>query len=188
MPTTCAVIGFYNRQCRGVYRSFYRIPKGPEERRRRWLAIINRRREDGKPWIPGNGDRVCSDHFMTHKKSEIPTNPDYVPSVLAIVAGEASAGLDCARFERAQRRDSRKKYKDREDEKIALQHQHNLRALNHDHDYGVKGSQEQVTIQEQPRETNGITVNEVGIPVEVGRVIARARLSFDLNNLSVECV
>ena len=125
------------------------------------MTFINRRSEDGKPWIHGNGDRVCSDHFINRKKSEIPTNPNYVPSVPAIIAGEGSASLACARFERAQRRDAQKKYKDREDEKLALQHQHSLRAVNHDHDYGVKGSQEEVTIQEQPRETNGTTVNEV---------------------------
>ena len=63
------------------------------------------------------------------------------------------------------------KYKGREDEKLALQHQYNILAVNHDHNYGIKGSQEEVKIQEQPRETNGTAVNEVGIPVEVGRVI-----------------
>ena len=134
------------------------------------MAFIHRRSEDGKPWIPDNGDHVCSDHFINRKKSETPTNPNYVPSLPAIVAGEGSASLACARFEQAQQQDVRKKYKDREDGKLALQHQHSLRALNHDHDYGVKGSQEEVTIQEQPRQTNGTTVNEVEIPVEVGRV------------------
>ena len=33
---------------------------------------------------------------------------------------------------------------------LALQHQQNFRAFNHDHNYGVKGNQE-VTIQKQPR-------------------------------------
>ena len=96
MPTTCAVIGCYNRQRKGVYRGFYRIPKEPG-RRRRWLAFINRRNEDGKPWIPGNGDRVCSDHFISRKKSDIPTNPDYIPSVDLLQPGDmimADKGFD----------------------------------------------------------------------------------------------
>ena len=112
----------------------YRIPKEPE-RRRRWLAFINRRNEDGKPWIPGNGDRVCSDHFISRKKSDIPTNPGYIPSVP--VTEERRADLACARFERAQRRDMQKKDKEREAEQRILVHQQNVLAFHHDHGYGV---------------------------------------------------
>ena len=36
----------------------------------------------------------------------------------------------------------------KEHEKLALQHQQNLWAFNHDHDYGVKRNQEEITIQE----------------------------------------
>ena len=66
MPTVCVVIGCYNRQWKGVYHGFYRIPKDPE-RHCRWLAFINQRSENGKPWIPGNGDCVCTDHFISCK-------------------------------------------------------------------------------------------------------------------------
>ena len=166
MPTTCAVIGCYNRQRKGVYRGFYRIPKEPG-RRRRWLAFINHRNEDGKPWIPGNGDRVCSDHFISRKKSDIPTNPDYIPSVP--VAEERRADLACARFERAQRRDMQKKDKEREAEQRILVHQQNVLALHHDHDYGVKVGKSEELIEELPREIHDTTVYEVGIPVEVGK-------------------
>ena len=33
------------------------------------------------PWEPGNGDRVCSQHFLSGSKSNVPTDPDYVTSV-----------------------------------------------------------------------------------------------------------
>ena len=64
MPTTCVVIGFYNHQQKGVYRGFYRISKD-SERHYRWLAFINRRSENGKPCILGNGDCICSEHFIS---------------------------------------------------------------------------------------------------------------------------
>jgi len=35
---------------------------------------------DGMPRKPGTGDRVCSDHFISGKKSNDPLSPDYVPS------------------------------------------------------------------------------------------------------------
>ena len=143
MPTTCAVIGCYNRQRKGVNRGFYRIPKDPE-RRWRWLAFINRRSENGKPWIPGNGDRICSDHFISRKKSDIPTNPDYIPSIS--VEEVRRNGLACARFERAQRRDKQKRDKEREAEQCAISHQQKLRAFHHDHNYGVKEIEEEIII------------------------------------------
>ena len=129
------------------------------------MAFINCRNEDGKPWIPGNGDRVCSDHFISHKKSDIPTNPDYIPSVP--LAEERRADLACARFERAQRRDMQKKDKEREAEQRILVHQQNVLALHHDHDYGVKVRKSEELIEELPREIHDTTVYEVGIPVEV---------------------
>ena len=83
MPTTCAVFGCHNRQIRKIKQSFYRIPKD-SDRRRRWLAFIGRKNEDGCPWKPGRGNRVCSDHFLSKQKSDLPTNPDYVPLVRAV--------------------------------------------------------------------------------------------------------
>jgi len=66
MPTTCVVFGCHNCQKKGIYWSFYQIPKEPE-RCRRWLAFIGRRNKDGSAWKPGKGDRVCSDHFTSNK-------------------------------------------------------------------------------------------------------------------------
>jgi len=33
------------------------------------------------PWCPGTGDHVCSIHFISGKKSDVSTHPDFDPSV-----------------------------------------------------------------------------------------------------------
>ena len=83
MPTTCAVVGCHNRQSKRCEQCFYRFPKD-KDRRRLWMAFISRRNPDGSPWQPGSGDRVCSDHFVSRKKSDLPSSPDFVPSVRSV--------------------------------------------------------------------------------------------------------
>ena len=80
MPTTCTVVNCDNRHCKGSSIKFYRFPKD-QHRRQRWLAFVSCQDKDGSPWQPGDGDRICSDHFISKEKSDIPTNPDYVPSI-----------------------------------------------------------------------------------------------------------
>ena len=82
MPTTCAVVGCHNRQSKYSKLSFCRFPK-EEERHRRWIAFVSRKNSDGLAWEPGNGDRICSQHFIKGKKSDLYTNPNYVPSIQA---------------------------------------------------------------------------------------------------------
>ena len=84
---------------------------------------------------------------------------------------ERITDLTYVRLEYAHWREMQKRDKEREAEQCLLVHQQNLRAFYHDHDYGEKRNQEEVIIQEQPREVNGSTVNEVGIPVEVGKCL-----------------
>ena len=102
MPTTCVVFGCHNRQRKGIHRSFYQIPKEPE-RRCHWLAFISRRNEDRSAWEPGKGDHVCSDHFISRKKSDLLTSPDYVPSIPVNSNQETlDASSACVRFGCAQ--------------------------------------------------------------------------------------
>ena len=75
MPTTCAVVGCHNRQSKQCGPSFYRFPKD-KDRRRLWIAFVARRNPDGSPWQPGSGDRVCLDHFISKRKSDLPSSPD----------------------------------------------------------------------------------------------------------------
>jgi len=121
MPTTCVVFGCHNRQKKGIYQSFYQIPKEPECCRW-WLAFIGRRNEDGLAWKPGKGDHVCSDHFTSHKKSDLPISTDYVPSV-PVVSDEKNLveipeSSTCAHFERAQRRYKQQQERERDLEKL----------------------------------------------------------------------
>ena len=81
MPTICAVVGCKNRQRKQCGVSFYRFPKEDPDRRRQWIAFVSRRNSNKSAWKPGKGDRLCSDHFISGKKSDKPGNPDYVPSV-----------------------------------------------------------------------------------------------------------
>ena len=60
------------------------------------------------PWKPGEGDRLCSEHFISKKKSDIPNSPDYVPSdypeTLAKKSSCAANAISLVCFERAQQR------------------------------------------------------------------------------------
>ena len=80
MPTTCAVVGCHNRHSKQCGLQFYKFPTD-KDRRRLWIAFVSRRNPDGSAWQPGSGDRVCSDHFISRKKSDLPGSFDFVPSI-----------------------------------------------------------------------------------------------------------
>jgi len=100
MPTTCAVVGCHNCQSKHCYLSFYRFPK-EKEHRQRWTAFVSCKNSDGSAWQLGNGDRICSEHFITGKKSDLYTNPDYVPSIQTKNLQAAECNVALSRFERA---------------------------------------------------------------------------------------
>lgn len=121
-----------SHQCyRGSGIRFYRFPTD-QDRRRQWIAFVSRINPDGSPWEPGDGDRVCSCHFISGIKSNVSTNPDCVPSVRPDTDNAKDSGTaSLSRFERAQRR-SRVCLEDQtkaHDE----QQQHYLSAFYHDH-------------------------------------------------------
>ena len=106
MPMTCVVVNCHNRQHKDCNISFYRFPVD-QDRRRRWVAFVSHRNEDGSSWQLGDGDRICSDHFILKEKSDIPTNPDYVPTIQSPRSSESSEPVQqkdqFGRFERSQR-------------------------------------------------------------------------------------
>ena len=63
---------------RGI--KFYRFPNDTI-RRKRWTTLVNRTQPNGSPWYPGPDSRLCSEHFVSSKKSDNPDDPDYEPSV-----------------------------------------------------------------------------------------------------------
>ncbi|KAK9969189.1 hypothetical protein ABG768_027385 [Culter alburnus] len=75
MVHTCVVAGCRNRRTPGTTLSFYRFPRDPD-RKQRWIAAVNR-----EGWVPNEGSRLCSTHFISGKQVKNPRSPDYVPSV-----------------------------------------------------------------------------------------------------------
>ena len=75
MVKSCCAIGCTNRLTKGSTLSFYRFP-ADVERRRLWIAAINRR-----DWEPNEYSYVCSAHFVSGKKINDELSPDYVPSI-----------------------------------------------------------------------------------------------------------
>ncbi|XP_060782767.1 THAP domain-containing protein 1-like [Neoarius graeffei] len=77
----------HNRRGQKSGRKFHRLPRDPD-RRAKWIAAIGRAdpNNKNKAWVPtGRNDhwRLCSDHFISGKKSNNPTSPDYAPSIFA---------------------------------------------------------------------------------------------------------
>jgi len=60
------------------------------------------------PWEPEDGERLCSQRFISGKKSDSVTSPDYVPSIYPKKAEKKAANPTAvdslARFQRTQRR------------------------------------------------------------------------------------
>ena len=102
-----------------------------------WLAFVCRQNQDGTPWEPGDGDRVCSMHFLSGSKSDVSTDPDYIPSVKTSsnksrvdVSSDSSA---VARFQRLQRRSMAAETALAEAEAMEKQRKRLLSAVMHDH-------------------------------------------------------
>ena len=80
MVKSCSAIGCANRSQKGTGISFYRFPTEPT-RRGQWIVALRR-----KNWTPTKNSWLCSEHFISGKKSEEPLCPDFVPSVFKFIA------------------------------------------------------------------------------------------------------
>ena len=178
MPTTCAVFSCHNRQTRRTKRSFYRIPRD-FDRRRRWLAFIGRRNEDGSPWEPGTGDRVCFDHFLSKKKSDLSTNPDYIPSVKSTQDSPCVNEGAVARFKRIERRHSTQQANEKEKRLQKDELHRNVQVVNHDHTYclnlGSSKSNRPAVVVTKREHDETKKVYSPGIPCEVGKFVNKHR-------------
>ncbi|XP_077511431.1 THAP domain-containing protein 1-like isoform X1 [Amblyomma americanum] len=83
----CCVVGCSNTYKNSPGTHFYKFPVLPheQERRRRWIGAVRRRREDGSPWEPTKNTRICSKHFLHGERSNDPRSPAYIPSIFPSV-------------------------------------------------------------------------------------------------------
>ncbi|XP_041377658.1 THAP domain-containing protein 11-like isoform X2 [Gigantopelta aegis] len=110
MVVSCCVIDCTSRFDKDNPRSFFRIPKKPEPRRKLWITAIKRASIVGRQqWEPTDYDRVCYRHFITGEKSNDKNNPDYIPSVnMGYKDTKPSGDLRHARHCRLEGRESEK--------------------------------------------------------------------------------
>ena len=185
MQTTCAVFSCHNRQTRKIKQNFYRIPKD-SDCPWQWLAFIGRKNKDGSPWKPGRGDHVCSDHFLSKQKSDLPTNPDYVPSVRAVQDIPCVNEGAVAHFEPLKRHHSTQQANEKEKSLRADELHRNIQVVNHNRTYCSSKisnpTQPALVVTEVVTETewqkNSIKnpcSTTVGIPCEVGELVNKHR-------------
>ena len=142
-------IEHHNHHYKGSLISFYRFPTDVE-RRHRWISFFSQINSNGTPWKPGEEDRLCSEHFVSKKKSNLPNNPDYVPSVYPETIAKKSGCVpnvsSLARFVRAQRRSATNEMErltnEKDEERRFLFAQRSLKAFKNDHGSYCKASTE----------------------------------------------
>ncbi|XP_060607928.1 uncharacterized protein LOC132760059 [Ruditapes philippinarum] len=132
MVVSCWVKGCTNRRDSSIQRSFHSIPKVREhegvktkelsiERRRLWLANINRKDQ------PTDSSKICSDHFVTGKPADLydKPNPDWAPTL------NLTDTLTPSKSERKKQRveTDRKRYERAQERGIVKKKHHAARAL-----------------------------------------------------------
>ena len=150
MQTICAVVDCHNRHCKDNLISFYCFPTDAD-RHRKWISFVSRQNGDGTAWKLGDGDRVCSEHFVSKKKSDLPNSPDYVPSVyhetIAKKLSRTASVSSLAHFERAKQcsatHEIEQLAKEKEEERNFIFVQRALRGFKNDRGAYCKVSTEQ---------------------------------------------
>ena len=149
------------------------------------------------PRKPGEGDRLCSEHFVLKKESDLPNSPDYVPSVYPETSAKKSScaanASSLACFERAQWRSTTSKMErlatEREEEKNILFIQRALKAFKNDHGSYCKASTEQpceaveqvVVCQPGRLSSSGVEQQSLCIPKSV-KLMSQGDLIAKLQN------
>ena len=113
MVTSCAVVGCARCNVKGMKIDFYCFSQDGGNRRL-WIGALWRMNPDRSDSIPGEGDRVCGDHFTTGEPHKDPSHPDYVQSVAmrydcpraesGAELGQSRSRHSLGRFDRAQQR------------------------------------------------------------------------------------
>ena len=107
---------------------------------------MSRKNSDGSAWELGNGDHICSQHFIKGKKLNLYTNPNYVPSIQAKNLPDTECNAALSHFKCASNHAKLQMERRRQEERIALEVQRvdeerekmirsTVRAFNNDHTY-----------------------------------------------------
>jgi len=77
----CSVVGCNNRRSdfpQGF--AFHQFPKGPLSRRNAWIRATGRTLTGKNKFVVTDNTKICGSHFLSGRKSQDPTNIDYIPS------------------------------------------------------------------------------------------------------------
>ena len=98
MVKSCCAVGCKNEFVKGGKRSFYKFPS-EKALRNKWIAAVKRNNRS-----PSEYDRICSDHFVSGRKSKNPLAPNYVPGLFKHIESPVKRRLerDMERFQRRQ--------------------------------------------------------------------------------------
>ena len=78
----CCAVDCHERQGQDPSISFFKVKsKRNPARSEAWIRAIKRDNEDGTPWQPNDYSVLCGRHFITGKPSDIPSSPDYAPTI-----------------------------------------------------------------------------------------------------------
>jgi len=99
----CCVVGCHRREGDKDI-TFYRFPSKNSDQKSKWLMAIKRINTDGTPWFPTDSSRICSEHFITGKKSCECDSPGYIPTIFPTNHKKPALTSDVERFNRRQKR------------------------------------------------------------------------------------